>query len=356
MRRLLGSRRRRGFVLITTAVSVIAILGMLGLMMDLGSAYVAKSESQAYTDAAALAAAFELNGTLAGITAAEARVAASTNKWYFATKSLTGTVTEFSTDKVTWVDSPTTGAGYKFARVTARNNLGVFFTSVVNSQTNMSVAAQSIAGNQPPTSYPQGVFPFAPFAHDPTGPDFGYTKGDELTLLWPSSVQSNGNDQQLNNLCQSDRNQSALDAVRSGLTAERGYIMESSASDIAEAIEDDQMDYTVSLGMPVYRTGGVKTTDVYASLNDRVNQDSSPNGDDIDTYLANHSSSPTRRMVIVPIINNATDAIVLGFVKVLLPQNQPHNPNRSKCAIYYGPADLPSGNGASGTNTVRLIQ
>ena len=348
-------RKRRGFVLITTALCIVVVLGILGLMVDLGSAYVAKSESQAYTDAAAVAAALELDGTLAGITAAEARVTGSTNKWYFATKSFTGSIAEFSTDKINWVDSPTSGAGYKYVRVTARSNLGVFFSSVINSQTNMSVAAQSVAGSQPPTSYPQGVFPFAPFAHNSTGPHFGYTKGDELTLLWPSSVQSNGQNQHINNLCQSDRNQAALDAVQAGITAERGYIMESSAADIREAIEDDQMDYTVSLGMAVERTGGVKTVDVYQALENRVNQDTLTIPSDPDDYLANHDSTPTRRMVIVPIINNANDAIVLGFVKVLLPPNQPHNPNRSKCAIYYGPADLPTGNGASGSNTIRLL-
>jgi hypothetical protein len=227
---------------------------------------------------------------------------------------------------------------------------------MVGTGSSMLVGATSIAGIQVGGSYGQGVFPFAPLAHDPAGPNFGYSFGDELTLLWPSSVQSNGNQQQMNNLCQSDRNAAALQAVRDGVASERGYIQETSASSIRSAIEDDHMDYTVTLGMPVDRTGGVKTVDVYQALNNRVDQDSLPNQSNYSTYISSHDASPMRRIVIVPIIDNAVDAVVLGFVKVFLPPNQPHNPNKSKCAMYIGPADLPSGNGARGDNMLRLLE
>jgi Flp pilus assembly protein TadG len=349
--------RRQGFFLLATAVSIAALLGVLGLAMDLGSAYIARNEAQAFTDSAALAAALRLNGTLAGISAAKAAVTGSANKWYFASRSFSGVTTEFSTDKVAWAANPTTGVGYRYVRVTApSNSLATTFTRVITNQPHINIAARSVAGIVVGTTYPQGVFPFAPFAHNPNPPNFGYSKGDELTLLWPSSVQSNGQSQHMNNLCQSDRNAQALQAVRDGTTAERGYIQENSASAIAAAIEDDHMNYTVTLGMAVERTGGVKTTVVYQSLDDRVNQDSMPNQADYDTYIANHDASPLRRLVIVPIISNATDAVVLGFAYVFLPPNQPHNPNKSKCAMYIGPADLPVGNIATGANLVRLIE
>ena len=78
---------KRGFVLLTLTVSIIVIMGFLGLVLDLGRAYVAKNEAQAFTDAAALAAARELDSSLAGITAARGAVSATENLWYFGTRA-----------------------------------------------------------------------------------------------------------------------------------------------------------------------------------------------------------------------------------------------------------------------------
>ena len=222
----------------------------------------------------------------------------------------------------------------------------------------MNVAARSMAGIEMPTTFPQGVFPFAPIAHSPVGPDFGYTKGDELTLLWPSSTESNGNLQKMQNLCESDRTPENLQKVKDGVASDRGYIQETSASAIAAAIEDDHMDYTVTLGQTVSLSGGVKTTDVYQSLDARVNQDSDGTTSNYDTYIANHDASPLRRIVLVPIVADYSSPtpVVLGFVKVFLPPTQNHNPNKSKCAQYIGPADTPTGDGATGANLLRLLE
>ncbi|MCU0247240.1 MAG: hypothetical protein MUC42_11730 [Bryobacter sp.] len=160
----------------------------------------------------------------------------------------------------------------------------------------------------------------------------------------------------MNNLCAIDQTPQALQAIKDGTNSERGYIMENSADAIREAIEDDHMDYTVAEGQVVDRTTGVKNTDVKDSLADRVAQDSDPFTDDYDTYVANHDASPMRRIVIVPIIDSASTAKVIGFVKVFLPRNQPKNPNDAKCAMYIGPADLPPGHLGTGANMVRLFQ
>jgi Flp pilus assembly protein TadG len=348
---------QRGFVLIAMAVSILAIVLMLGVAIDFGRAFITKNEAQAFTDSAALAAARELNGTLSGITAAGNAVTANANRWNLATYAFTGVITEFSTDRNIWYTAPGTGTGYRYVRVSAANNtLAIFFLSALGAGSSMNIAARTTAGFQPPTTYSQGVFPFAPLAHGQNAPHFGYAKGDELTLLWPSSVGSNGN-VKMNNLCQSDRNQAALQAVQEGTTADRGYIQETSASAIAAAIEDDHMDYTVTLGEPVSRSGGVKTQDVNYSLAARVAQDTSPNVSSYDTYIANHDRTPLRRLVIVPIIDNAVNAIVLGFAYVSLPPSQPRNPNDAKCAMYVGPADQPAGGDlASGANIVRIVE
>jgi len=95
---------------------------------------------------------------------------------------------------------------------------------------------------------------------------------------------------------------------------------------------------------------------VKQSLAERVAQDSSPNESNYQRYLDNHDAGPLRRVVVVPIISNATDAIVLGFAKVFLPPSQPPNPNDAKCAMYIGPATGPVGNTATGANFVRLLE
>jgi Flp pilus assembly protein TadG len=351
--------RKDGFVLMTMGVSVAVLLGMLGLALDLGRTFIAKNEAQAFTDAAALAAASKLNNDLTGITAAQTEVTNSVNRWNFATQTLSGVTTEFSTDKVNWVTAPATGTGYKYVRVTAPTNTVTMtvLRAVDGIPASIAVGARTVAGAVLPTSFKQGVFPFAPIAHNLTGPNFGYSYGDELTLLWPSSVGSNG-PVKMNNLCGADKNQAALDAVSAGTTSDRGYIQDTSASAIESAIVDDHMDYTVTLHELASRSGGVKTNDVYQAIQDRVNQDSQPNTTSYTGYKSSHDASPMRRVVIVPIVQGAadSDSWVLGFAYVFLPPNQPHNPNDAKCGMYIGPADDPNGLTNTGANIVRIFE
>lgn len=350
------SRGQRGFALLMMGVCLIILMGMLGLAFDLGRGFVVKNEAQSFTDAAALAAALQLNGTAAGITKAMNAVSSSTNKWQFNTKTFLLVTTEFSTDKVNWSAAPASATNVKYARVTApANSLTMYFISMTGTASSLNIRARSMAGSELPNTFGQGVFPFAPIAHNPNPPNFGYSFGDELTLLWPSSIGSNG-PVKMNNLCAADQNAAALQAVAAGTNSDRGYVQDTSASAIASSIEDDHMDYTVALGMAVSRSGGMKSSSVTQSLAARVAQDSSPTVSDYTSYISGHDSGPLRRVVIVPIIADATGATVVGFVKLFLPPSQPHNPNDSKCAIYIGPASAPGGNTGSGSNLVRLLQ
>src|SRR5206468_655367 len=93
-----GKRRApndSGFVLLAMGVSIVVLLGVLGLAIDLGRTFIVKNEAQAFTDAAALAAVARLNGTVAGITAAQSAVTDSTNTWNFSTQPFTSVTTEF---------------------------------------------------------------------------------------------------------------------------------------------------------------------------------------------------------------------------------------------------------------------
>ena len=69
-------RKQSGAVAIMTALSLLLLIAMVGLVVDLGYLYTRKTELQNAADAAALAGARELNGTAAGVAAAAARATA----------------------------------------------------------------------------------------------------------------------------------------------------------------------------------------------------------------------------------------------------------------------------------------
>src|SRR5206468_12551657 len=72
------------------------IFGAAGLSIDIGRVYIAKNEAQSFADSASLYGALEIDGTTAGLTRADSAVAASIQKWNFATTSFTGTTIEYS--------------------------------------------------------------------------------------------------------------------------------------------------------------------------------------------------------------------------------------------------------------------
>jgi hypothetical protein len=77
--------RQQGAVAIIVGLSLFILIGLLGLVLDLGHLYITKTELQNAADAAALSGAKELNGTAAGITSAvnKAIATAGQNKFDF---------------------------------------------------------------------------------------------------------------------------------------------------------------------------------------------------------------------------------------------------------------------------------
>src|SRR5229473_674631 len=98
--------RERGFTLLASGICAVALFGAAGLAVDIGRMYITKNEAQTYSDAAAISASIELDGTADGFNRADAAVTASTNTWNFATTGFSGTVTEYSADGLTgWATS-----------------------------------------------------------------------------------------------------------------------------------------------------------------------------------------------------------------------------------------------------------
>ena len=67
------------------------------MAVDLGRMFIAKNETQAYCDAAALAAALALNGASSGITAAQNAVANTKNAWNLDSAYITNYQVAFAT-------------------------------------------------------------------------------------------------------------------------------------------------------------------------------------------------------------------------------------------------------------------
>lgn len=89
MKRLRITRRQRrseaGSYAVAFAMLLIPLIGFIGMALDLSLAYTRSTELQSVADAAAIAAARELNGTTTGLTKAKARAqaAAQANKYQF---------------------------------------------------------------------------------------------------------------------------------------------------------------------------------------------------------------------------------------------------------------------------------
>src|SRR5713101_825214 len=122
------ARRTRGFVLITMAVAAVAIFGAIGMAVDVGRAFIAKSETQAFCDTASLAATFKLDGTSTGIDKAKAAVTNTTNAWNMDTAAVANPTVDFATSASgPWVTTPSPATGYVYARVQASVSLPLYF-------------------------------------------------------------------------------------------------------------------------------------------------------------------------------------------------------------------------------------
>lgn len=397
---------RRGFVLFAAAASAVAILGMLGLCLDLARLYVAKNELQGYADAAAIAAANRLDGTLAGISAATTEAQTNVNKWYFDTNSVASVTVDFSTTSTGgFLTNPSPALGYAFVRVQAQGSVPIYFLPIFSGVgTSRNVQTTAVAGQSLQPSLGDGAFPYSPDAHvpqplptDPTG-NFGYIKGQLYTFRW--DPVGKGSKQGILNKSGNKVVGCTGDMTTPGFipgadnAGQRGYIDLLSggggggASFIRDAILGSvEVPTPLTIGQQIDNAGGNKQTEVDALLN-RVAQDTNPTtatyytapaaGVGLDppgrTYYAVDPPgvpppSPPRgngrRIVTVP-VNNPTNNVIVGFAQFFLPPNpcpnSPPNP-RPCCAEYVGAADkLPAnggatnGSGSLGLYRIKLFQ
>lgn len=187
----------RGFMLLTIALVGIVFCGLLGLAIDLGQMYIAKTELQAFADSAVLAAAYELDGTSEGIVRARAvgqtGPGTTPNRWNFGTTVVDAERVQvlFSQNGTSgWDPSPGNPAGYRFAQVMASGPVNTTFLQVLRAGQVYSVPAVAFAGQlaQQNCGKGTGCDPFSPDAININDPDFGYSTfangGKLYTLKW----------------------------------------------------------------------------------------------------------------------------------------------------------------------------
>ncbi|MBL8178443.1 MAG: hypothetical protein JNK48_27460 [Bryobacterales bacterium] len=401
---------KRGFVLVTTALAIAVLIAVSGLAIDVGRLYIARSEAQAFADAAAIAAALELDGTAAGRTAAIAAVSASRNRWNWGTESFQSPAVEFgATPAGPWDANPATMTGRAYVRVNARiPNLRLYFAPALNvrngtrvAETTLvgatAIAGQVLSGNTVP------VIPLSPVSHtdDVTpadmhnnNPDFGLTIGEDYTLKWPgdpyrdapcagdqSAVwirKQDGNSQGNSNGNGNGNGGGNGNGNSSGdgnSNRWRGFTLTNSTHDMREYMlgTDSNFDFPIVLGQPIHETGGDHGGSRFG-MQDRFNEDSNTTARSYSEYKAAGNGNG-RRLVIAAINTGLMDSlgnslganrqIAVGYGLFFLTENvfDPSD-HASWCAEYVGNMPVVGSSkggvggslGGQGLYVVRLVQ
>jgi Flp pilus assembly protein TadG len=359
---------QRGFTLIASAVSAVALFGMAGMAIDLSRMYIAKNEAQTYADSAALYAAMELDGKADSLMRADAAVTANPNKWNFGTSAFSGTVTEYSADGSTgWATSVNAApAKMSYVRVTATiNDVALFFLPVTGTGMSGTVkasanAGMALRGTSDANPFRNTVFPYSPIANvDTTVPvtpaagadPFGWVVGGLYDLKWPRSGGGLP--------CSGDNNAAMIRRSQGG--REWGEIV----------LTGDAGGHSIVLGQPLSAKDREKNYEA-AAFEARAAQDTNHSETCLETesaaacaqHLTNYLNSPHngRRLVTVIVNNGSANAagtsyvssrqnIAIGFAQFWLLTSYPKGGSAGKawCAVYAGPA-------SQGAASVRLIQ
>ena len=155
------------------------MMGMLGLAVDAGRMFICKDELQAFVDASAMAAVARLDGTQAGLTAANNLATAGPlgatkpNGYNFGTSTVSTVTNTYATsftgstyDSYATASAPATN-NYRFIRVTASANVPLNFLPVMPGISSlMSLTATATAGENPSSTLSGNMLPFAPDAHN----------------------------------------------------------------------------------------------------------------------------------------------------------------------------------------------
>src|SRR5579864_1912342 len=367
--------RERGYVLLTMGAAAVALFGALGLAVDVGRLFIAKTETQAFCDSAAMAATLQLNGTADGITAAQNAVANNLNNWNMDTARIPTYQVDFATSASgPWSTNPGTATGYIYARVQATAPVNLFFIPVVVSQQLQNVNSMAVGGQVPGTA---SVGPFTAVGPVPGDSNFGLVVGQQYDIQWPAYNGARANCSPSNPdacfvkpTCSGESQTSKSEVVQQWGASVNGYWGSNSNSAINQEVLDVIEQQQVQAGGDITMSAGNKNAEAVA-LDTRVNEDR----DLTDNVPADYEASLThngRRLIGLPVVTptnvgGSAEGYVLGYGAFLLISNgnpsnyyASGNGNDPFCAIYVGGyvqgGSGPGGSGTAGYFKVKLVQ
>lgn len=364
--------RERGFSLILAALSFFVMLGMLGLALDMGRMFILKSELQAYVDAAALSGAARLDGTSAGVAAAEAVAktgpSGPPNSVNFATTALsaanvtTGYAASPTATPAAYATavSPASNS-YGFVSVTATYPLTMYFLPVLGAfngtwgiSTSYNVSAVAMAGQRVGAAGPTNVVPLSPDAHDASAMDFGFEVGSRYTLKW-----GNGNVTG----CPGDATFTPDNEPPNHGFVDLGWGNNSNAQ-VQAAIENSNCPLCpIAAGTMLDAITGNRGNSILSEFSDRSAQDPAQDSS-YTAYLANPSRN-NRRIILAPVNDPARREVgpgnhaayyIAGFGAFLIDSQaslDTSSPSGWICATYLGPANKYAG-GSAGSDSTKV--
>jgi Flp pilus assembly protein TadG len=168
---------------------LVVLLGFAGLAIDLGMLYNVKTDLQNATDAAALAGAWQLDGTSTGINNAVTSAINAANKYYFNNNPVgvvNGDVT-FSTQMDSGFMSAAAASAVpstiKYVKVTKTQTMDLSLLKIIPGvASTQNVAANAVAGQSPPlNNICDGLIPLSPIPQLAGGGIENYTPGNYYT-------------------------------------------------------------------------------------------------------------------------------------------------------------------------------
>ncbi len=360
-------RDQRGFGLLVIAVCATVMFGMLGLAFDLGRMFIVKNELQTFVDASAIAACRQMDGTQTGIqishTTATAGPLGATkpNGWDFDVNTISNNTETYATSFAGPYDSYATAASpstnnYRFINVTANATLPLYFMAVIPGlPTQQLLQATATAGQQAQSSISNGgLEPFMPDAHNAADThNFGFIPNTEYTLKWGNGSTNCAGDLGFNDP-NSSSNHGFVDLGQGGGNSSlRGVIVYGGYPNA------NSTPSSVYAGMALGADPGNRGSSIFASLQERSNQDPDQTSTTWEQYKAAGIGNG-RRIITVPIGNpntfsgngsNTTENVV-GFANFFLDLATTYSGTSGPiCSTYIGPGSLNgySSGGSDGT-------
>jgi len=197
---------QRGSVMIMTAILMAGIILAVGLCIDVARLYMVRTELQNAADAAALAAARELNSGSGGITDAVNRATTIANTYGFndSTVSVQAVDVQFAVNlnQNPYVSAATAAlnpTNYRFVRVTTQSVTTPMLFSARVLGASRTESRSAVAGMSVGINTICDFFPFAVALDDSDTTDVGFTLPAPNTVMTLNFIQGTGNSMTLKN-------------------------------------------------------------------------------------------------------------------------------------------------------------